>query len=70
MIFQEPMSALNPVMTIGDQIAEAIFLHESASAAARRARVLDMLQLVGIPDAEQPLRLLSRTSFPAGCGSV
>jgi peptide/nickel transport system ATP-binding protein len=52
MIFQEPMSALNPVMTIGEQIAEAIFLHESAGAAARRVRVLDMLQLVGIPDAE------------------
>ena len=34
MIFQEPMSALNPVMTIGEQISEAIFLHESASAAA------------------------------------
>jgi peptide/nickel transport system ATP-binding protein len=53
MIFQEPMSALNPVMTIGEQISEAIFLHESADAAQRRVRVLDMLQLVGIPDAEQ-----------------
>jgi len=53
MIFQEPMSALNPVMTVGEQIAEAIFLHESIGAAARRARVLEMLQLVGIPDAEQ-----------------
>jgi peptide/nickel transport system ATP-binding protein len=52
MIFQEPMSALNPVMTIGEQISEAIFLHESADAAQRRARVLEMLQLVGIPDAE------------------
>jgi len=52
MIFQEPMSALNPVMTIGEQISEAIFLHESVDAAQRRARVLDMLQLVGIPDAE------------------
>jgi oligopeptide/dipeptide ABC transporter ATP-binding protein len=46
------MSALNPVMTIGEQISEAIFLHESADAAQRRARVLEMLQLVGIPDAE------------------
>jgi peptide/nickel transport system ATP-binding protein len=52
MIFQEPMSALNPVMTIGEQISEAIFLHESTDSAQRRARVLDMLQLVGIPDAE------------------
>ena len=53
MIFQEPMSALNPVMTVGEQISEAIFLHEGVGAAARRARVLDMLQLVGIPDAGQ-----------------
>ncbi|MFO1161499.1 MAG: ABC transporter ATP-binding protein [Reyranellaceae bacterium] len=51
MIFQEPMSALNPVMTVGEQISEAIFLHEKIGAAARRARVLEMLQLVGIPDA-------------------
>jgi oligopeptide/dipeptide ABC transporter ATP-binding protein len=53
MIFQEPMSALNPVMTVGEQVSEAIFLHDSVGAAARRARVLDMLQLVGIPDAQQ-----------------
>jgi oligopeptide/dipeptide ABC transporter ATP-binding protein len=52
MIFQEPMSALNPVMTVGDQISEAIFLHEKIGAAARRVRVLEMLQLVGIPDSE------------------
>jgi peptide/nickel transport system ATP-binding protein len=53
MIFQEPMSALNPVMTVGEQISEAIFLHETTGASARRARVLEMLQLVGIPDAGQ-----------------
>jgi oligopeptide/dipeptide ABC transporter ATP-binding protein len=52
MIFQEPMSSLNPVMRIGDQIAEAIFLHESLDAAARRRRVLELLGLVGIPDPE------------------
>jgi peptide/nickel transport system ATP-binding protein len=53
MIFQEPMSALNPVMTVGDQISETILLHETIGAAARRARVLEMLQLVGIPDTEK-----------------
>jgi peptide/nickel transport system ATP-binding protein len=49
MIFQEPMSSLNPVMTIGDQIAEAIYLHEDMPAEARRKRVLEILSLVGIP---------------------
>ena len=50
MIFQEPMSSLNPVMTIGDQIGEVIKLHEHTNSSARRARVLDALAAVGIPD--------------------
>ena len=50
MIFQEPMSSLNPVMTIGDQIAEAIMLHESVGRTERRRKVIDLLKLVGIPD--------------------
>ncbi|MEJ1159409.1 ABC transporter ATP-binding protein [Prosthecomicrobium sp. N25] len=50
MIFQEPMSSLNPVMTIGDQIGEAILLHERMPREARRRRVLELLKLVGIPD--------------------
>ena len=53
MIFQEPMSSLNPVMRIGDQIGEAILLHQTLGAAARRSRVLELLGLVGIPDPEQ-----------------
>jgi len=52
MIFQEPMSSLNPVMRIGDQIAEAIYLHQNLDAQARRSRVLELLGLVGIPDPE------------------
>ena len=55
MIFQEPMSSLNPVMTIGAQIEEAILLHEKMSRAERRARVVDLLRLVGMPDPEQRL---------------
>ena len=50
MIFQEPMSSLNPVMTIGDQIGEAIKLHEPMSAELRRERVIELLRLVGMPD--------------------
>ncbi len=52
MIFQEPMSSLNPLMTIGDQIGEALLLHASAlDAPARRRRVIEVLTQVGIPDA-------------------
>jgi peptide/nickel transport system ATP-binding protein len=55
MIFQEPMSSLNPVMTIGDQIGEALLLHESLSRRERRQRVLAALATVGIPRPEQRL---------------
>jgi peptide/nickel transport system ATP-binding protein len=55
MIFQEPMSSLNPVMTIGDQIDEAILLHEDMPRAERRRRVIDLLRLVGMPDPETRL---------------
>ncbi len=51
MIFQEPMSSLNPLMTVGDQIGEAVMLHESLNRDARRRRVIEVLNLVGIPDA-------------------
>jgi peptide/nickel transport system ATP-binding protein len=50
MIFQEPMSSLNPVMTIGDQIGEAIYLHEDVGREERRRKVIDLLGLVGMPD--------------------
>ncbi|HEV7717424.1 MAG TPA: ABC transporter ATP-binding protein [Arsenicitalea sp.] len=49
MIFQEPMSSLNPVMSIGNQIGEVLYLHEKLSRHERRERVLDALAQVGIP---------------------
>ncbi len=55
MIFQEPMTSLNPVLTIGRQIREAISLHEKASAAAMNDRAREMLALVGIPAPERRL---------------
>ncbi len=51
MIFQEPMTSLNPVFPVGDQIAEAIELHQDKSAGASRAEALRMLGQVRIPDA-------------------
>ena len=52
MIFQEPMTSLSPVHTIGDQIGEVVRLHEGATKDQARARTIDVLQRVGIPRAE------------------
>ncbi len=49
MVFQEPMTSLSPVHTIGDQISEAIMLHQNHNRAAARKRAIDVLSLVGMP---------------------
>ena len=49
MIFQDPMSALNPIETVGKQIAEVIYLHEKCSKAEAMSKAVDMLNMVGIP---------------------
>ena len=59
MIFQEPITSLNPVHTIEKQIREVLVLHKGLTAGAARARVLELLDLVGIRDAEQRL-----TAYP------
>ncbi|MDR6538457.1 dipeptide ABC transporter ATP-binding protein [Variovorax soli] len=56
MIFQEPMTSLNPVFTAGDQIAEAIAIHQDKDRAAARAEALRMLELVRIPEARSVLQ--------------
>ncbi len=53
MIFQEPMTSLNPVFTIGDQIAEAAVIHQDMSREQGLARAAEMLRFVRIPDAER-----------------
>jgi oligopeptide/dipeptide ABC transporter ATP-binding protein len=53
MIFQEPMTSLNPVYTVGDQIAEAVALHQKLDKQAARGKAVDMLRLVGIPLPEK-----------------
>lgn len=52
MIFQEPMTSLNPVFTVGEQIAETVKLHENTSQQAAKARAVEMLKAVEIPEAE------------------
>ena len=53
MVFQEPMTALNPVERVGDQIGEVLEIHTDLDAKGRRARVLDVMRSVHLPDAEQ-----------------
>ncbi|MGI6850873.1 ABC transporter ATP-binding protein [Mesorhizobium sp. 1B3] len=59
MIFQEPMTSLNPCFTVGFQIEETLRIHMGMDKAARRARAVELLRAVGIPEPEERLR-----SFP------
>lgn len=52
MIFQEPMTALNPLVSVGKQIEEMLILHKKMSRAERKARIIELLQAVGIPEPE------------------
>jgi ABC-type dipeptide/oligopeptide/nickel transport system ATPase component len=56
LIFQEPMTALNPVMRVGDQIAEALTVHGRVGRAEARAKAVELLDAVHIPDAAQRVR--------------
>ena len=56
MVFQEPMSALNPVFTVGDQLVEAIRTHRELTAAAARERAIELLGLVGLPAPRERFR--------------
>jgi oligopeptide/dipeptide ABC transporter ATP-binding protein len=55
MVFQEPMTALNPVLTIGQQIIETVLLHEDMSREQARERAIEMLRVVHIPEAERQI---------------
>ncbi|MEN9836139.1 MAG: hypothetical protein RL011_2332 [Pseudomonadota bacterium] len=56
MVFQDPLVSLNPTMTVHDQIAEVLLLHSELDARARRLRVLELLELVRIPEPEKRLK--------------
>ena len=59
MIFQDPLASLNPVYTVGEQIAEAVLAHRDVGKGAARERALELLEIVGIPHAQQRM-----TSYP------
>ncbi|MFW5837544.1 MAG: ABC transporter ATP-binding protein [Desulfovibrionaceae bacterium] len=56
MIFQEPMTSLNPVFQVGDQIAEAVALHQDVSRRGAQDKAVEMLRLVGIPNPERRVK--------------
>lgn len=56
MVFQDALSALNPVFTIGDQIAETLIIHQKLKKAEARKQALEMLRLVGIPSPEERIK--------------
>ena len=60
MVFQEPMTALNPVLTIGTQLTEALELHREAVGYEADARAVELLRMVGIPDPEKRLKQYPR----------
>ncbi|NLY10922.1 MAG: ABC transporter ATP-binding protein [Firmicutes bacterium] len=53
MVFQEPMTSLNPVFTIGNQISEALIIHQKMSKKEAQERAVELLNMVGIPDAQK-----------------
>ena len=55
MIFQEPMTSLNPLHTVERQVGEVLFVHQNMKPEAARARVLELLKLVALPNAERRL---------------
>jgi peptide/nickel transport system ATP-binding protein len=68
-VFQEQASAFNPVLTVGEQIAESLVLHEVASHREARREATTGLERMGLPDAARQVRA-SRTSSPEACASA
>jgi peptide/nickel transport system ATP-binding protein len=69
MIFQEPMTSLNPVLTVGRQIGETLRLHQGMSKQQAEDRAVEMLNLVGIPEAKRRVREYPH-QLSGGCASA
>ena len=69
MIFQDPMTSLNPCMTIGDQVSETVLLHRDVTRAQARERAAEVLDLVGLPRARSGWTPI-HTCCPVGCASA
>ena len=70
MILQDPMASLNPLFTIGDQVAEPIRVHEGAGRATAWSRACELLKSVRIPSPQTRLLAASRTRCRAACASA
>ena len=70
MIFQDPLSSLNPVLTIGRQITEAIETHKGVGSKDAKKRAIELLELVGIPERRGAGSTTTRTSSAAACASA
>ena len=70
MIFQEPMTSLNPVLTIGRQLTEGLEIHLGMTAAAARTRAAELLAMVGIPDPARRLTWQLRAAAIVTCGQA
>ena len=66
MIFQDPMTSLNPTMKIGKQIMEPLIKHQNMSRHAAKERAMDLLKLVGIPKAGNSRMINIHISSPVG----
>ena len=69
MIFQEPMTSLNPVFTVGEQVMEAILLHQKVTKAEARERTIELFDEVGIPESRSSASIRTRTRCRAGRSS-